>query len=602
MRTMLKCIAIVLIASAAFAAPDTTTKPASDPRLDQPVTIDCANMRLHSVLDKISEQTGVTIRCGKNANDWQVRDIPIVVCVKDLPLGKLLSYLTECTHTALLKEKVGDAVSYKVSQNAKLQKEIDAYYVAKKNAYAEKQKQDWDAVCAMKNLKELKADPNNRNSNPLISSGLAQSLAAILSGLDAATDDWILDGGSVTLQESSVPEPLKATFRDTMSSFRRYYETAYPRVTLEEMSDHLLESGNIRIETDGGDSDAGASTYVRLELGHYEIIGLSELADIARHTNGESKIDIENSLPRVDGQMPDKWDCPTPDWFANRVVLDPLKNPKSATAADVMVSLAHARGLNLITEDFVSHDTESFLSKEIMAAAGMETKLGCALPRNYAWRFNDPDKALIGYSGRWISDHRCLLPEAMYNSLLDKVTNSEVTLDDMLPLADINEEQASTWLFNRSEFSPLRQITEMLLFSKPLWALYYHLSPSYRARAASADGLPLAALDMKAVSDAITTYTRQHKDQTKAYVAEAYAMAADTDLLTRGVMKLYIVNAHLQYDETYAYSLVLSSEKAGEQYVIGSERLDPLPIYSRARAAELAKKASEGTPASPTKK
>ena len=69
-----------------------------DSRLSQPVTITFTNGRLYAVIDEIAKTTGVDIRCGKDNKDWPVRDIPVIVCVKDMPLGKLLRLIADSTH------------------------------------------------------------------------------------------------------------------------------------------------------------------------------------------------------------------------------------------------------------------------------------------------------------------------------------------------------------------------------------------------------------------------------------------------------------------------------------------------------------------------
>ena len=78
-------VAVVLLCllSVCAGADDTA---GADSRLAKPVTIECTNVRLHTVLERLSDETGVRLNCGRRKDDWQVRDIPVVVCVKDVPL------------------------------------------------------------------------------------------------------------------------------------------------------------------------------------------------------------------------------------------------------------------------------------------------------------------------------------------------------------------------------------------------------------------------------------------------------------------------------------------------------------------------------------
>ena len=51
----------------------------ADPRLAQKIDYQGGYKRLSVVVEDLAKFTGVTIRCGGNKNDWQVRDIPMVV-------------------------------------------------------------------------------------------------------------------------------------------------------------------------------------------------------------------------------------------------------------------------------------------------------------------------------------------------------------------------------------------------------------------------------------------------------------------------------------------------------------------------------------------
>ena len=102
--------------------PNTVQKPApaeiADKRLDQKITYESLDKRLHSVLDDLTAMTGVTVRCGDSKNDWQVRDLPLVVCARDLPLGKLLRTIADCTHLAAhqLRERRRQDLSHLAGQ------------------------------------------------------------------------------------------------------------------------------------------------------------------------------------------------------------------------------------------------------------------------------------------------------------------------------------------------------------------------------------------------------------------------------------------------------------------------------------------------------
>ena len=76
--------------NAAGAAKPVAVQTSSDARLAQPVSCESGYKRLHYVIEDLAAKTGVSIRCGSNNQDWQVRDLPVVVSAREIPLGKLL--------------------------------------------------------------------------------------------------------------------------------------------------------------------------------------------------------------------------------------------------------------------------------------------------------------------------------------------------------------------------------------------------------------------------------------------------------------------------------------------------------------------------------
>ena len=86
----------------------------ADEQLNQQVTYTGTGKRLHTVLEDISKMTNITVRCGKDKDDWQVRDLPVVVIVKNMPLGKLLQTLADCTHLAFSSNQVDGKTTYRI--------------------------------------------------------------------------------------------------------------------------------------------------------------------------------------------------------------------------------------------------------------------------------------------------------------------------------------------------------------------------------------------------------------------------------------------------------------------------------------------------------
>ena len=113
---------VICVVTAALALPATAQKSTVDPnisgspplelkeepdlRLAETLTIDCANVRLHTALARISAETGVIVRAGRNKTDWVVRDVPVLACARDLPLGVLLRGIADANHLLLSRTRI----------------------------------------------------------------------------------------------------------------------------------------------------------------------------------------------------------------------------------------------------------------------------------------------------------------------------------------------------------------------------------------------------------------------------------------------------------------------------------------------------------------
>ena len=131
---------------------------ATDARLNQKVTYEGGYKRLHQVTEDLSKQTGVLIYCGKNDADWHVRDIPLVVCVRDMPLGKLLRLLALTTHTQYVSKKAESQKeserSYRIYRSAEQEKDISSLLQKRRDAKLALADWSWDALVKFGNSPE----------------------------------------------------------------------------------------------------------------------------------------------------------------------------------------------------------------------------------------------------------------------------------------------------------------------------------------------------------------------------------------------------------------------------------------------------------------
>ena len=190
-------------------------EPEKDPRLAQKITYDSGHKRLHYVTDDLSRMTSVDILCGQSKKDWKVRDIPVVVCVKDLPLGKLLKAIADATHTRFASEKIGDnpEKSYRIYRRSADQDSVDTFVREKHDHSLEDAAWQWDALAAYgKSNENPPADPSLRD---------AWLMARMIAGLGPGSKDKLLKGDTFTLRGT---DPANRAYMEEY--YRRTCETA----------------------------------------------------------------------------------------------------------------------------------------------------------------------------------------------------------------------------------------------------------------------------------------------------------------------------------------------------------------------------------------
>jgi hypothetical protein len=197
-----------------------STPGAEDTRLSQPVSITFTSGRLHAVIDEIAKLTGVDIRCGKDNKDWPVRDIPVIVCVKDMPLGKLLRLIADSTHLVFtVKHTEGsDKPMYRIYRDSK--GKDDLY-----TEWNEKFKQiiwDWNALAAlgkMPDLNKIKIEKSGHGSYGF--NEKRRALARLVASLPPNIIDRILNGEIITLTTKTAPQP--SVVADLYCAIGRYF-------------------------------------------------------------------------------------------------------------------------------------------------------------------------------------------------------------------------------------------------------------------------------------------------------------------------------------------------------------------------------------------
>ncbi|MDO8587096.1 MAG: hypothetical protein Q7T82_08665 [Armatimonadota bacterium] len=473
-----------------------------DPRLDQKVTYEAGYKRLHQVTDDLSKQTGVTIYCGKNDSDWPVRDIPLVVCVRDMPLGKLLRLLALTTHAQYVSKKTSSQAeserTYRIYRTAEQEKETASLLQKRRDARLALADWSWEALMKLGNSPESVGGSKE--------SRLVGKILACL-GPDARTKVLAGDPISVYNQDFSQPDLFQdlsqLALESTKSAATGNFSLPGPMHAAFLLEVGLDDATGVENRT-GVRFDLYTSYHCRIE-------------DIARPLQKITELELAPPPKEVAPQqprdeMPDKTlqflkGDRDQDWqrtsLQAKVVLQ-QEGADEATFADLIRALSKATGFNIICEDFVSQKN---LGQQIASSCfGQKIDAGATLRRvssgSTNWFTNDDQKVLVGWSEGWRDHHSSLVSADYLAGLRKKLDGDGVDIDDICCFANMTEGQLREWIARTRDFSALSPLS----LEYP-WKLYDFLDPKGKALAKSEKGIPLGQFD----PETLATFCRQRQ-------------------------------------------------------------------------------------------
>jgi|GEM_PF-2173378 len=506
---------------------------APDKRLASKVTLKSGGKRLRDVAEELTAANGIRIRCGKNTADWQVRDLPVTVFAKDVPLSKLLGWVAEAAHVTIVSRKASEndsVTSLTLRRDKKDEKELqddEARGLAEASWC-------WDAVAKLgqqpktppldsdtgKHEASVKLVPQPSSSTPSLSPAAKQALARrlaaqIISSLPAEAKDSVFAGEAVLLDAKSSPqaklirEMVPAMMSGGMSSTHMVasgYGLERSRVEPSE-SDPKQTMLTVQLFDFGGQKGA-APVFVLSPMVYGALVTSCDYA--LRPTDAEA-----NGLgmpPRPQARPSDNdpdYDCggskrhfitSDKDWEApvlqTKVHLDLPKDNRTYT--DVLSALAEASGYSVVCEDFVTCRVGPSNELKDMPA---DTTIGEVLKKlNACWfSVDEKDRLILGRARNWRGHQRDLVPQAAISNLMAKIYGAGAELDDVTPLASFTTGQMTEWVRENPDLQDAK--FHLFFTDKMLWRVYDSLTADAKAQAKTDAGVPLLGLDADALRE-----------------------------------------------------------------------------------------------------
>jgi len=570
-KTILPTLVLLAAASVAVCAPGKSTIDPSrvrtspvgqtvDQQLAQKVTYSGGGKRLHSVLEELAKATGVRIRSGKNNTDWQVRDLPIDVYAKDVPLDKLLGWIAQASHLTLSSGEISQSSganvqTYAIRRDRQGENELQA---DEARSLAEAS-WCWDVFAKLGQEPTRGADATDQDATSRqLASKIIASLPPDAKEQVFAGEAFVMDAES-SGQSQLIRELVKATASKGMSAdFGVARRNGSPQWSMKYGATFAIGPSVITSQTD---SDAKQTT-LRIQLfdlggkkGTSVVFVISPMVfdkilftydyELKASDDDAQRLSMPNRPKPHSSSDDPAYDCGTSkrpfittdkDWDAavlqTSVHLDLPDGDR--TYADVLSALAKASGFGVVCEDFATCRTGP--SAELKSQP-KDTTIGATLKKlNGCWfSIDEKEHLILGWAKAWRGHHRDLVPESVLSTLSAKIHGTGAELDDVTPLANLTTGQVNEWL-DTGRNDQLTQFAQ-LLPNRMLWRMYDALPPDSKLRAKMPTGTSLAELDMEALREdfrrlrrydeltvAVGTSATEAEKQTA--VAEARAIAA----------------------------------------------------------------------------
>lgn len=492
-----------------------------DERLNQLMTYDSGSKRLHYVTEDLSKMSGVSIFCGNNKDNWQVRDIPIIVCVKELKLGTLLQTIADATHTRFKSETIEYEGKkqrvYRIYRTAKDQEDIAAVLKAQHDTYIAQASWGWDALVS---ASKAPATGEKLEAWQREIYDVAKPLGTILDGLGSQVKERVMAGipvrvrGSDPLFASAVSEICLAVWKNHRNKSTQPSETS----DWEDPTDEAIRNAHIEIrrEESGYYSLTDIIANIGVQLGPSSFLNNGHF--ITGDANMMSRIkDIKlPPRPKLAQQVLPKTEMPSDKWIwvyqlnkdANvKIKIERPEGKSEPTIADYISALSKASSSNIVIEDFKSSHFGKPAKIDIKNRF-VETLLLTAFQSSYSiqWLNNSTDNMYLGWDSNWRESHYSLLPESYLNYIWDRLNGDGLSVDDAAGLLSLTPDQAYEWIDDSKDFAQLHSMrrTENLW----LWQLYNSLKPEDKRLAKSEAGIPLSKLDTNWVISLVSEWQK----------------------------------------------------------------------------------------------
>lgn len=515
---LLSC-AVFLAVIGLPAAASTVAKPLSDARLDRKVTYEARCESVHKVLEDITAQTNVPLRCGTSKRNWQVRDRRVTMFVKDMPLKDFQKALASVLHFSWTTFDGKSGRSYRLVQTASQRVEELVETPERPTLVLKKQTARMKAaISGIESITSLSKEDVDRlkTSDPMLyvlaKHPIGKATANLLSNLPPEAKEALLAQTDYAVQVDELSPEAREAARAFVEAADDFASRVDPDFAEAKKRPIDLDGRVIRINADQmpDSSDVMQWSYlgtIVIDAGRYGLFPIMDPKSAATRAMGRLYAQI------LDGASPKKVfgnetgdralieamietgefdglkrDDPDLD---NTVKLDVKQT--GVRFIDALAALSKASGLQIIADHF---DPDPSLED-----LNAENKLGATVQRFAILadkKVTKDGNVLLFEDRQRIEKRSWEIPRDLITRVKEAVADGTFNLDDAAAVAQLTDAQIMHTL-GRSpapEMETLVGCAGLYCYGKiaRMLRLYGSLSASQRALLSSEEGIPVSNL------------------------------------------------------------------------------------------------------------
>ncbi|MEN6520567.1 MAG: hypothetical protein ABFD46_05385 [Armatimonadota bacterium] len=474
----------------------------SDTRLSKKITYYSGYVRLSDAVAEISKLSGIKIAAGISRNDWQVRDMPVVVCANDIEVGKLLNLMTDAYYLALKKTDVDGETLYRFYRPKVYQDLLSKYNDNIANLEMQRELYRWKLFNWMASLSDEEVEKVYNEANAvspdctraygpgtsrlgydeivsysrLIKAIGDEGMSRLLNGEEIILS--VKQGGDIGKMVQDFVLQKKEIFDVTgnydanrevetidSNGVRRKVRTIYEPVTPD------LENAQIAFKLDASN---GLSLNSSVSAGPFHSMGF--LGDVLSFSSALDRLSISKStkqqsapnntkqpLTAADSNRPVFPKHPEQPTFEMRFLkaatndkLEPDKkyqfnkmDNKTILLADVLTEISKTTGRSILADDYMDHkDTLPDAYKDIFNGKKslVDVKWSLGIKRVFKWYISEENKLIDLKAWSWADRYNNLVPKASFADWLSSARSSGLELYDFLAMWRLTDGQELDWI------------------------------------------------------------------------------------------------------------------------------------------------------------